>query len=102
MPTGAKYLNQSSHAISICAVLRTSSTPSRLGARAVRNIELVTPVAAIATHIREEPIRRMEGPSGFESESGGKVLMNGEIVPPLPAVLDGVNCARIASAVPTR
>ena len=51
MPTGAKYLNQSSHAISICAVFLTSSTASRLGARPVRNMELVTQVAAIATHM---------------------------------------------------
>ena len=44
-------MNQSSHAISIFAVFRTNSTASRLGARAVRNMELVTQVAAIATHI---------------------------------------------------
>ena len=45
-------MNQSSHVISIFAVFRTSSTASRLGASAVRNIELVTQVAAIATHMR--------------------------------------------------
>ena len=45
-------MNQSSHANSIFAIFFTSSAARRLGANAVRNIELVTQVAEIATHIR--------------------------------------------------
>ena len=52
MPTGANATNHSIHAISILAIFCTSSEASRLGASAVRNIELVTQVAAIATHMR--------------------------------------------------
>jgi len=45
----------------------TSSTASRFGASAVRNIELVTHVAAIATHMMYEPMRRADGSLGLLS-----------------------------------
>jgi hypothetical protein len=48
----------------------TISMASRLGARPVRNIELVTQVVAIATHIRYEPMRRDDGSLGFVVERG--------------------------------
>ncbi len=52
MPTGAKAMNHCAQLMSTLAVFFTSSSASRFGASAVRNIELVTQVAAIATHIR--------------------------------------------------
>ncbi len=51
MPTGANARNHCVQVMSIFAVFLTSSRASRFGARAVRNIELVTQVAAIATHM---------------------------------------------------
>ncbi len=51
MPGGANATNHCVHVMSTLAVFRTSSIASRFGARPVRNIELVTDVAAIATHM---------------------------------------------------
>ena len=51
MPTGAKAMNHCVQVMSTLAVFLTSSIASRLGASAVRNIELVTQVVAIATHM---------------------------------------------------
>jgi hypothetical protein len=51
-PTGRKPRNQSPQEISTDETLRTSSTASRFGASAVRNIELVTQVVAKAVHMR--------------------------------------------------
>ena len=53
--------------ISMLLVFFTSSMARRFGARPVRNMVLVTEVAAIAVHIRYEPMRRAEGSFGFES-----------------------------------
>ena len=44
-------MNHCAQVISTPVFFFTSSTASRLGASAVRNIELVTQVAAIATHM---------------------------------------------------
>jgi len=82
------------------AVLLTSSTASRFGASAVRNIELVTQVAAIATHMMYEPMRRADGRwaccrrarAGAITET--RYRRSG-------AVFDGVNGARIVSAITT-
>ena len=52
MPIGANATNHCVHVMVIPDVLFTSSTASRLGASAVRNIELVTQVVAMATHMR--------------------------------------------------
>ena len=46
----AKVENHSPHSIIIPAFFSTKETAKRLGASAVKNIELVTQVAAIATH----------------------------------------------------
>ena len=51
MPTGAKARAQSNQEIATLAVRPASSTASRFGASAVRNMEEVTQVAAIAVHI---------------------------------------------------
>ena len=83
--------------MSSCAVFFTSSTASKFGASAVRNIELVTHVAASAVHIRYEPILREVSP-GSEPYRPGMLRMMGKMVPPLRAVFDGVNGARIRSA----
>ena len=57
--------------------LSVSAMASRFGAKAVRNIELVTQVAAMAVHIRKLPIRFMLGSLGCESYSGGRLRMTG-------------------------
>jgi len=48
---GAEATNQSVQEMSILVIFLMISIHSRLGARAVRNMELVTPVVAKATHI---------------------------------------------------
>src|SRR5512141_30819 len=88
-PTGRKPTNHCPHEISRFAVFFTSSTASKFGASAVRNIELVTHVAASAVHIRYEPILREVSP-GSEPYRPGMLRIIGKIVPPLRAVLDGV------------
>ena len=77
IPTGAKAVSQSIQEMSRFAVRFTISTASRLGAMPVRNIELLTQVAASAVHIRYEPIRRAEGSFGLESYSGGRLRTTG-------------------------
>ena len=52
IPTGAKAANHCVHVNPTFAVLFTNSTASRFGASAVKNIELVTQVVAMATHMR--------------------------------------------------
>src|SRR5512137_2894346 len=96
-PTGKKPINHCIHEISICAVFFTSSTASKLGASAVRNIELVTQVAASAVHIKYDPILREVSP-GSEPYRPGMLRITGKMVPPLRAVFDGVNGARMRSA----
>ncbi len=67
IPIGAKARNHCVHDRLTFAVLLTSSIASRLGASAVRNIELVTQVVAMATHMRYEPMRRADGSLGLLS-----------------------------------
>src|SRR5262249_53638035 len=97
-PSGMNAMNQGTHSSSTLTVFLTTSIASTFGARPVMNIELVTQVAAMATHIRYEPILREEGSFGFEPYKGGRLLITGYIVPPLRAVLDGVNGAISRSA----
>ena len=58
MQAGASATNHSVHEIESFAVLFRISSASRLGARPVRNMLLVTQVVAIAVHITYEPIFR--------------------------------------------
>ena len=67
MPIGANATNHRVHVMLTLAVLLTISMASKLGARPVRNIELVTQVVAIATHMMYEPMRRDEGSFGLLS-----------------------------------
>jgi hypothetical protein len=71
---------------------------SRLGASAVTNIELVTHVAANATHIKYAPIRRGESP-GRDPYKSGTLRMIGKTVPALRAVFDGVKGANARSEI---
>ena len=78
--------------VAVCTI----ASASRFGASAVTNIELVTHVAANATHIRYAPIRRGES-SGRDPYNSGMLRMIGKIVPALRAVFDGVNAASARS-----
>jgi hypothetical protein len=51
VPTGRNPTNHSVHEMLIFTVLFTNSRDSKLGAKEVINIELVTQVAAKAVHI---------------------------------------------------
>ena len=66
------------------------------GANAVMNIELVTQVLAIATHVINEPIFR-GSLSGNEPYKAGMFFTIGKMVPPLLALFDGINGASIRS-----
>ncbi len=77
MPTGANAMNHCVQERLTFAVLLTISIASRFGARPVRNIELVTQVVAIATHMRYEPMRRDDGSFGLLSYSAGRLRITG-------------------------
>ena len=98
MPAGAAVRNQSVQLNSTWATFSTSPTASRLNEAPVKNRELVTHVVAMPTHIRYEPTRRAEGSFGLDPKSGGNSLMMGKMIPPLRAVGEGMNGARIRSA----
>jgi len=70
-PTGKNATNHSVQPSARPVDLRTSSTARTLVARPVRNIALVTLVAASATHIRYVPMRRADASCGCEPYSGG-------------------------------
>src|SRR5690349_7502362 len=100
-PAGANARNHAIQSRSTWTVLPMISAASRLGASAVRNIELVTQVVAIAVHRMYAPMRRADGSFGSESYRTGKLRITGKIVPPLRAVFDGVNGASTRSAAMT-
>src|SRR2546428_11587093 len=79
-------------------VRRAKSAARTLGASAVTNMLLVTQVTASAVYIRYAPILRALSSLGRDPYNSGILRRMGKIVPPLRAVLDGMNGERARSA----
>lgn len=96
-PTGKKLRNHCSQLIVGKFAFSKILMASKLGASAVRNSELLIQLPAKATHEIYAPIFRGSF-LGDEPYNSGIFFTIGNIVPPLLAVFDGINGAKIKSA----